>query len=199
MRIDFSVRFQAAFGYVAGKISQSLKEKGYEDVVKDEMVGLSSYVMNNSSTVDELTLTYGGRTYLFAYRSLSEEYAGVFATPPMIELSRKKNLVITHIDNTNDVEIVERYNTESWDIGLKGLLIDMENHEFPMQKLKELNEIFEVNDPWDVSSEILRAVGVYALYIKEIKIGFVEGFEDTVSYTINARGIFPYVYQLKEN
>jgi hypothetical protein len=197
MKISFSSRFQAAFGFVAGKVSASLLADGYGEVVREEISQMPAYIMNKSSTYDELTLSNNGRIYLFAYRSLSEEYANVFATPPIIELSRKKNLVITNIDNVNDVEIVERYNTEPWSINLKGLLIDMENHEFPLGKLKELNTIFEVNEPWDVACEILRAVGVNSLYIQDIKTGFVEGYEDTVSYNIDARSTMPYVYQLK--
>jgi hypothetical protein len=197
-KINFSARFQMAFGYVTEKVSVTLQKNRYDEVLQDEKMNMPAYMSVNSATFDELTLTRAGRTYLFAYRNLSEEYAGVFSTPPMIDLSRKKNFTITNVDNVNDIEIVERYNTEPWSMNLKGLLIDMENHEFPLQKLKELNEIFEVNEPWDVGSEILRAVGVNSLYIQDIKIGFVQGFEDTVSYDINARSMIPYSYQLKE-
>jgi hypothetical protein len=197
MIINIADRLQSAFGYVATKKSKAL------DVVnlpKDPYDGLSTldfYVANQNATFDEITLTHNNKRYLFAYRSLSEEYSNIFAPPPMIDLSRKKNLIITQIDGVNDVDVVERYNTSPYQIGLKGVLIDMENHQFPISKLQEINDIFEVNQPFDVSCEILRSVNVYALYIKDIALNFVQGFEDTIAYSINASAIMPYAYQLK--
>ena len=196
MIFDFSGRNQAAFGFSTKNVSSRLDEQGFGDVVKvDEGFDLAVYVMDKSTTFDEVLLYRDKEEYLFAYRSLSEEHSEVFATPPMLSMKRAKKLVITPIDNS-DVEVVERYGTEPWEITWRGLLIDMENHEFPIDKMEALNKIFEVNGAWNVASEILQKVGIEAIYIKDISIDFVEGFEDTISYTLTTRQMKSLEYQL---
>lgn len=196
MIFDFTGRFQSAFGFSTGNVSSRLNESGFGEVVKDESgFDLAVYTLDKSTAFDEVLLYRDKDEYLFAYRSISDDYTDVFATPPMLSLKRAKKLVITPIDNS-DIEVVERYGTEPWEITWRGLLIDMENHEFPIDKMEKLNDIFEVNGAWNVASEILQKLGIAAIYIKDISIDFVEGFEDTISYTLTARQIKPLEYQL---
>jgi hypothetical protein len=195
MIIDFGGRFQAAFGFIAGNVSASLLQGGFGNVIEEKPGILGVYVMDKSTTFDEILLYHDKEQYLFAYKSISDDYTGVFATPPMLSFKRAKKLVITQIDNS-DIEVVERYGTEPWEVQWRGLLIDMENHEFPIDKMKTLNQIFEKNDVWNVASEIMQANGIEAIYIKDISIDFVEGFEDTISYTMTTRQIRPLEYQI---
>ncbi|OFX62698.1 MAG: hypothetical protein A2066_18875 [Bacteroidetes bacterium GWB2_41_8] len=198
MKFDFSGRLQAAFGFVAATTATRLAQKAFGDVVKKSDLNVDVYVMSREATFDEVTLYSGSETYHFAYRSMAEQYSEVFATPPMLSLKRAKKLVITPIDNS-DIEVVERYGTEPYEITWRGLLIDMENHEFPIDKMEALNRIFEASREWMVSSEILQKVGVLALYIRDIQIDFVEGFEDTIAYTMTTRAIRPVELQLDTN
>lgn len=196
MIINFAARMQAAFGIIATNISSKLDSQGFGDVVKDESgFDLAVYSLDKNSTFDEVLLYRDDQEYLFAYRSINDDYNGVFATPPMLSLKRAKKLVVTPIDNS-DVEVVERYGTEPWEISWRGLLIDMENHDFPLDKMKRINQIFEVNDAWNVASQILNDLGIEALYIRDVSIDFVEGFTDTVSYQFTMRSIKPVEYQL---
>jgi len=196
MIFDFKGRFEAAFGYMAGNVASKLIEGGFGDVVNDNSgFDLAVYVLDKSSTFDEVLLYRDKEEYLFAYRSLNDDNKEVFASPPMLSLKRAKKLVITPIDNS-DIEVVERYGTEPWEITWRGLLIDMENHEFPIDKMETLSKIFDMNGAWNVASEILQKVGVEAIYIKDISIDFVEGFEDTISYQLTTRQIKPLEYQL---
>jgi hypothetical protein len=188
MVFDFSGRVQAAFGFVTAAASRVLYDKMFGDVVKESSLNVDVYLSGKEATFDEVTLKYGHEEYAFAYRSLSEEYSSVFATPPMLSLKRAKKLIITPIDNS-DIEVVERYGTEPWEISWRGLLIDMENHEFPIDKMEALNKIFEANREWSVISEILHKVGVDTIYIKDICFDFVEGYEDTIAYTMTTRAI----------
>jgi len=195
MTFDFTGRFQSAFGFSTGNVTSRLDESGFGEVVQDESgFNLAVYMADKSTTFDEVLLYRNKEEYLFAYRSMTDGSA-VFATPPMLSLKRAKKLVITPIDNS-DIEVVERYGTEPWEINWRGLLIDMENHEFPIDKMESLSKIFDVNGAWNVASEILQKVGVEAVYIKDISIDFVEGFEDTISYTLTIRQIKPLEYQL---
>jgi hypothetical protein len=195
MKFDFSGRVQAAFGFVAATTATRLAQKGFGNVVKQSDLNVDVYTMSREVTFDEITLYSGTEAYHFAYRSMAEQYSEVFATPPMLSMKRAKKLVITPVDNS-DIEIVERYGTEPWEITWRGLLIDMENHAFPIDKMEALNRIFEANREWMVSSEILQKVGVLAIYIRDISIDFVEGYEDTISYTLTTRAISPVEFQI---
>jgi len=188
MIFDFSGRVRAAFGFVTAAASRVLYDKMFGESVKDSQLKVDVYASGKDATFDEITLRYNTENYYFAYRSFSEDYSGIFATPPMLSMRRAKRLVITPIDNS-DIEVIERYGTEPWEITWRGLLIDMENHEFPIDKLEAINKIFEANREWTVDSEILRKVGVETIYISDISIDFVEGFEDTIAYTMTTRAL----------
>lgn len=198
MLFDFAGRYSTAFGFTPGHISNKLIEAGFDRAIKqhhDTNFKASIYVFDSNTHFDEVMLYNDTEEYLFAYRELAEEYSQVFATPPILSLRRAKNLVITPLDNS-DIEVVERYSTEPYQITFKGLLIDMEDHNFPLDKLETLNKIFEVNSIWKVSSEILAAVGVDSIIIQDINIDFVEGYEDTIAYTFVARATKSIEYQL---
>ena len=198
MNFDFSGRYQTAFGFTPGHISNTLVEAGFERAIKkyhDSNFQASVYVFDSNTHFDEVLLYNDSGQYLFAYRELADEYNDVFATPPILSFKRSKKVAITPIDNT-DIEEIERYSTEPYQITMRGLLIDMVEHQFPLDKLEKLNDIFEVNSIWKVSSEILAAIRVDSLVILDIDIEFVEGYEDTIAYNITARATKSIEYQL---
>lgn len=203
MKLDFSSRYQAAFGFVAANVSSRIQN--YGEIVQElfgkndnrKPTGLNVYVWDKKTTFDEVTLYRGTESYHFGFGSLSGESTEVFAFAPMLSLKRDKKLVISSLDDS-DTEVVERFATSPYDITWRGLLVDMDNHSFPLEKLEKLNLIFEKNEVWNVSSEILGAVGVKALFIQDVAIDFVEGFEDTISYVFTMRAIKPIEYQLIE-
>ncbi|MDD2345195.1 MAG: DUF6046 domain-containing protein [Bacteroidales bacterium] len=188
MNIDLTSRFNAAFGFIPG----SLLGLGLDGYVSP--LNVSAYV-NSEGTFEDILLYRGSEKYRFAYSQLTEDYNTIFATPPMLSLKRSKKLIVTPIDNS-DFEVIERYGTEPYEVGWRGLLIDMVEHQFPIDKMEALNKIFEYNGEWNVASEILNRVGVEAIYIKDITLEFVEGFEDTISYQFVSRAIRPLEYQL---
>lgn len=196
MKFDFTGRVINAFGFVAATAATRLAQTAFGDVVEKGRINVELIPVVNDATFDEIRLRSGNETYQFAYRSLTEDYAQVFAFPPMISLRKSKRLVITTVDNS-DYEVVERYGTEPFDITMRGLMVDMENHQFPVDKLKTIHSIFEANREWMIDSEILQAVGVQAIFFKDVQIDFVEGYEDTIAYTMTARSIKPVEFQLE--
>ena len=188
MVFDFRGRVQAAFGFVGAAASRAIYTKLFGEATEDGSLNVGIYVADREATFDEIGLQYGGEEYHFAYRPLSSDYSNIFATPPMLGLKRAKKLILTPIDNS-DIEVVERYGTEPWEIAWRGLLIDMENHRFPIDKMEALNRVFEANHEWAVFSDILYKVGVDTLYIRDISFDFVEGYEDTIAYAMTCRSI----------
>lgn len=195
MKGNLGDRFKMAFGFVAAKMSTPLTAKGFEAEV-EQPKNSQVLLWDDKTKFDEVKLYRDKIEFDFAFREIAEEYDTVFATPPMLSFSRQKKLIVTSIDNVDDIEVVERYNTSPYDIDWKGLLIDMDNHTFPADKLKKLNEIFKFNGIWNVSSEIFDALEITAIYIQEVQIDFVEGFEDTIAYSFKMRAIKDLEYQL---
>jgi len=196
MKFNFSERIQSAFGFITPNISKTLNEKGFADVVKSDFgSSFAVYSTNSSDKFDEITLrrdnSKGDEIYKFGYSSILDDYKDIFALPPMLSLNNSKNVIITPINNYDDkyYDVVEKISKGSWDITWRGLLIDMENHEFPLYKLEQLCKIFDFNGVWNVDSEILQALGIQSIFIKDICIDFIEGFEDTIAYSFTMRQI----------
>lgn len=195
MKGNLGDRYKSAFGFVAANMSSTLTNNGFSEEVQQPQ-NVQVFLLDNKTKFDEVKLYRDKIEFDFAFRQIAEEYNTVYATPPMLGFSRQKKLIVTSIDNVDDIEVVERYNTAPYDIDWKGLLIDMENHSFPADKLKQLNQIFKHNGIWNVSSEIFDALEITAVYIQDIQIDFVEGFEDTIAYNFKMRAIKDLEYQL---
>ena len=195
LSVDLEGRYMAAFGFVTASIKSRTDSSGNAEVQNNLASNVTVYVLDKTTDIDDVMIYNGKETYSFADCSLDGEFANVLATAPMLSLKRAKKLIITSPDNT-DTEVVERFNTEPYEITWRGLLIDMDNHNFPLDKMGTLNDIFEKNDVWNVASKILNKLKVSAIYVKDIALEFVEGYEDTVSYTMTTRAIRPINYQL---
>ncbi|MCV9929520.1 DUF6046 domain-containing protein [Flavobacterium sp. LS1R49] len=195
MKGNLGDRYKNAFGFVAANMSTTLTDNGFEEEIQQPQ-NTQVFLLDNKTKFDEVKLYRDKIEFDFAFRQIAEEYNTVYATPPMLSFSRQKKLIVTAIDNVDDIEIVERYNTSPYDIDWKGLLIDMENHSFPADKLKQLNQIFKHNGIWNVSSEIFDALEITAIYIQDVQIDFVEGFEDTIAYSFKMRAIKDLEYQI---
>lgn len=199
MDFNFTDRFVAAFGYAAG--TGIAGNKLAEIIRKDSELASKNqiYVLDNKTQFDEVILSRSENgteiKHSFSFESINSDNTSVLATPPMMSIKRAKKLTITPIDHT-EIEVVERYATEPYSIEWRGLLIDMENHQFPIDKMREINNIFEFNGIWNITSEILQAVGVNSVFIQDVSFDFVEGYEDTISYTMSLRSIKPLEYQL---
>lgn len=204
MRFDFTGRMQAAFGFIAGAGLARAGNKLARFILGDARLSdkNSVFVWDDNAQFDEVVLRYAGanteglqKSYNFSFESINSDYSTIFATPPMMTFSRGKRLTITPIDNT-DTEVIERYATEPYSIEWRGLLIDMENHNFPIDKMRELNKIFQHNDIFNVDSEICQALEIHSVFVQNLRLEFVEGYEDTISYTMTLRAIKPLEYQL---
>lgn len=197
MRFDFTARYIAAFGFLPANFTSPKVNKSPAVYYDDSDLGGNIDVLLNdpNTSLEDVELYHGTESYRFAFQSINDECPDILATAPMLSLKRAKKLVITAINNS-DFVVVERYATEPYEITWRGLLIDMYNHRFPMNKLQKMNEIFEHNSVWGVSSQILQAIKVNSIFIKDINFDFVEGYEDTVSYSMTTQGIRPLEYGL---
>jgi len=109
----------------------------------------------------------------------------VFAPPPMISFTKSKKIKITETGGFGDV--VENYSHSSWEIKLQGLLIDMVNHHYPIKQDEDLRRVFEADVVFDVQSQLLAAKGIHNIYFTKMSTSCIEGFQDTMKYTLHAR------------
>jgi hypothetical protein len=185
--IDLGERFKNAFGYVAKNRSSNLEKSGFT-----ENTGISnvSVFVNNNITFENLSLQDEGKTILFGYAPMSKEggLGNIFAPPPMISFRKQKNITRTEIDGS-DAEVVERYGDRSWEVTIQGLLIDMADHEYPSEQIKTLCEWFNQKKSFEVASQMFDDLGIRSIYMESFDVAGVQGFHDTVQYTIAARSI----------
>lgn len=193
--LDIGSRLQSAGFFVPGFVNTVQPIPGGQYIPYTNAPKL--YVQNNIA-FEDLELKYGDKLLNFKNTVLTKggSLGNIFAPPPMLSWSKSVNVEVTVIDGT-DAEVVERFGAGQWDIMFEGVLVDMENHEFPIGKLAEIREFFEIADAKDVTSEILNdGLNVKSIWFKTFSGSGVAGFADTIRYSIPARSIVPVEFYL---
>ncbi|MBR4804495.1 MAG: hypothetical protein IK032_07655 [Bacteroidales bacterium] len=206
---DLTDRMYAAFGYVpsgtpreaavaanvaaaraiAG-ISATETNKQYRSAAEKN---ISQYaVTRNDVHFADLTLKHGTEIYKFANSILTENTPGILAPTPTLGFKRAKNIVKTAVDGS-DSEVIESFGCKSWEITISGILIDLDNHVYPSEKIRQLRELFEINDTLDVlDCRLLEDLGIQSIYLEKTeKFDLLKDFSDTISYEFKAASIKP--------
>lgn len=187
--IDLGERYKIAFGYVAMWKSKNLKKTGFTE--KAGITNVNVYASGNIS-FEDFTLEGNGFKMEFGFTDYSkvQQASKMFAPPPMLSHTKGKNHEETDI-NSVDALVLENYGHKPWNITLQGLLIDMENHQYPSSKVREMRLMFETDAIFNVSGQIWDDLGIKTIYFKEFTIAGVQGYEDTMQYTLTASSIKP--------
>lgn len=198
--IEFGKRFQNAFGFIGGDATGSLQETGFNDSI----TGAKVVVKDARSTYEEFTLKRPGVELKFGFTGLVKQIDDVFAPPPLVSFKRGKRIDET-IVGSNDAEgnelefgqVVENFGRKPVDITIKGLLIDMVNHQYPSTKVRQLIDLFDYNGAWEVEGQIFLDHRIKSIYFIDMDDEPVQGYMDTWSFTLQARSIKPVEYFLK--
>lgn len=211
--VDLITRYQSAFGFVsdtlAGELEGTLNggifragvaynESRWKatDIDKAEPRYDAKMYAPREWQWAEMTLKHEGKELHMGAGSLLSEIQGVYAPPPLMKFRRTKNINVTVIDGGDEAEIVENFGVNSWEIDISGLLVDMDEHGYPGEKVKEMARFFEINDVIEVACPLLLDMGIKSIYFKEQSFEPVEGFPDTVKYTLSAKSIKPVLFSL---
>lgn len=114
----------------------------------------------------------------------------MFAPPIILEFSREKDLIETKVNGSDNV-VIERWGTKPWDIDMRGILVDMNDKIYPKNLIEQLHEFFEINDIIEVEGLQFEDKKIDSIYFKSVKITPVEGYPDTIQYTMTASSIQP--------
>ncbi|MBR4137835.1 MAG: hypothetical protein IKU05_05430 [Bacteroidales bacterium] len=206
--VELSKRYLSAFGCIpsgypdTATIEDNIKagiERAALNIGRGRAnIGIMSanmrrFVTNvNGVSWANFTLRNGGTYYKFANTLFYEELPGVLAPPPMVSFTRDKNIKKTSIDGS-DFEVVECFGLKPWKITISGILIDMDNHQYPSSKMRSFRTIFETNDIFDVlESQIFEDLGIQSIYIERLdELKVLEDYQDTVQFKMTAYSIKP--------
>lgn len=187
--LDLYPRYQKAFGFVPVLATPDLQKSGFGG---NKFSGAAVYVKSGYCFADmqlsnqHVNIRLGDPNFF-----LNNSGSGLFVGPPMISASRSKNIKVTSPDRSEG-EVVENFGKKSWEIKIKGIIVDMADHQYPGNQVKQLRQLFDIDDVLDVTCDFLRDLGIYSVYITEFdEITGVEGYEDTLSYSFTLRSTQP--------
>lgn len=198
-RLELKDRMQAAFGiipnltYVPGVIGNNalqnaiargsnLGKKGYEKqtskTVKNERKG--KYALNN--TFDDIRITS------------PVEYQ--FPLDPLVDVSWGFSNIITPV--TKGYPVLEQTGKNLWAVRIRGIIWDG-TEEYPESEVKAFVETFKEQRIFKVSSRIMNVYGITDLFIEDVSLPSLEGFEDTQPFEITAMSYKSNVLIIEEN
>lgn len=185
LTIDLYGRFSSAFGFVAANIRTRTQPHGTPS-------GVEVYVADATFADLKLKSAKDGKVYEFRNTILSDTDNGIFAPPPMLKFDRAKKITATAIAGSDNV-VVEDFGLEQWSITMDGLLVDMENHQYPTAKMQRFRQLFETPDTYDVlECQVMTDLGINALYFEKVEsLSVLADFPDTAKYTLKAKSIQP--------
>lgn len=184
LTIDLASRYAAAFGMLAaGKAI----DKVFVDKTSKQSPSFQTYPLVDSSV--EYVKMYIPKLEPLEFSAiLHGDRGNIFAPPLLMGFSQDKSLIETEV-NDDDPIIVERWGTKPWDITINGLLIDLDHRIYPTDEIRRLNKNWKYNGAVNVVGIQFEERDIDSLFFRSISFTAVEGFQDTVQFTINASSI----------
>jgi hypothetical protein len=182
--IDLVARYAAAFGMAAiGKEINKL----FVQKKKDNDYNFEYFPLIDSS-VEYVKMEIPGLKPLEFSAVLHGDRGNLFAPPLLMGFSQEKSLIETEV-NDDDPIVIERWGTKPWDITLNGLLIDLDNRIYPTDEIRRLNQNWKYNGVVKVIGKQFEEKDIDSLYFRSINFTAVEGYQDTIQFSINASSI----------
>lgn len=179
--IDLASRYAVAFG-----INAISNQFFVANRIKNTDYGFDFYPQNNEH--EQINLSIPGVDQL-TFGSVITSTAGSFlAPPPLLVFKQQKSLIETPV-NDSDAVVVERWGTEPWEVRITGLLIDLSNRIYPSDEIRRLNRVWKHNGVIEVVGQQFEEKDIDSLYFKSIEFTGVEGYQDTIRFSIEARSI----------
>lgn len=189
--IDLAGRYAAAFGIV--KASEMMSAAV---ITKEENKYEVDFFEDFNPITEDVKLKYDGGELRF-FSMLSGDSSTIFAPPLLMDFSREKDLIETETNGDDNV-IVERWGTKPWEISMRGILVDVENRQYPTDQVRKLHRLFKHNDVIEVVGVLFEEKDISHIYFKDVSITPLEGFGDTVQFDFTASAIKETGWTLEE-
>ncbi len=184
IRIDLVSRYAAAFGMMAA--GKGI-EKVFVEKKSEKDYGFETYPFVDSG-VEYSKFEIPGLEPLEFDAILHGDKGFIFAPPLLLGFSQEKSLIETEVNDDNPI-VIERWGTKPWDININGLLIDLENRVYPSFEIRRLNQNWKYNGVVKAIGKQFEELDIDTIYFRSISFTRVEGYQDTVQFTINASSI----------
>lgn len=186
--VNLAVRYAAAFGL--SKIDQYISNAVITN--EDNKYDIQ-YFSDFDPDTEKIRLEHSSLKVEFGSMLLfnengQEKESSVFAPPLMMDFRRSKEIIATETNGDDNV-IIERWNIQPWEISMKGILIDVQNRHYPSDQIRKLHQLFKINDVLEVYGVQFEEKDIDAIYLKDISITPLEGFSDTVQFSLTASSI----------
>jgi hypothetical protein len=146
-------------------------------------------------------LLLGGRYFTTLKVADKQGNQYTFPNEPLLSLSLAKTIVETATVGKERKGTVKEYIcTEDYQISIKGVCINEEAlEEYPTEQVKELYEMFEINDSLEViSNPFLELFGIRNIVLKDLQLDEMSGEQGLQKYTITAVSDQDFYADLKE-
>lgn len=182
--IDLVGRYAAAFGMMAaGKAI----EKVFVEKSNNKDYSFETYPLIDSD-VEYSKMVIPGLEPLEFSAVLHGDRGNLFAPPLLLGFSQEKSFIEGEV-NDDDPVVVERWGMKPWDITINGLLIDLDNRIYPSDEIRRLNQNWKYHGVVKVIGRQFEEKDIDSLYFRSINFTVVEGYQDTVQFSINASSI----------
>jgi len=197
-------RYQHSFGYVAANVAMIAANRLWGKLYPIPLISRPTITANgseetllfsaNDATFADMLFINNKSGKMYGFGSYSLSSSNVFygqdgnylAPPPMVTFSRSKNVVRTAIDRS-EVEVIEHFGLKPWSIKLQGILVDLSDHQYPQQLVSKLNQMFSEWGTFQAEGQLFLDLGITDVFFdSDFEISFVEGFADTVKFTVSA-------------
>ncbi len=182
--IDLAARYAAAFGMLA---AGKQIEKLFVEKKSDKDYTFKTYPQI-ASNVEFVKMEIPNLEPLKFNSILYGDQGTIFAPPLLMNFSQEKSLIETEV-NDDDAVVVERWGTKPWDITINGVLIDLDNRIYPSDEIRRLNQNWKYNGVIKVVGMQFEERDIDSIFFRSINFTGVEGFQDTIQFTINASSI----------
>jgi hypothetical protein len=182
--IDLVARYAAAFGMMA---SGKAIEKAFVDKTEKRDYNFQYFPLQDGN-IEYVKMVVPGEDPLEFSAVLHGDRGSIFAPPLLIGFSQEKSLIETEV-NDDDPIVIERWGTKPWDITINGILIDLNNRIYPTDEIRRLNKNWRYNGVVKVIGKQFEEKDIDSLYFRSINFTSVEGYQDTIQFTINASSI----------
>ena len=109
----------------------------------------------------------------------------------MIRPRQGKNVVRTPIDRS-EFEVIEYFGLKPWDVEISGILVDMDNHQYPGNLIKQMRQMFQQPGTYKVAGDMWEDLGIDEIFFEQdFELTFVEGYVDTVKFSVKAISTSP--------
>lgn len=191
IEISLAARYAAAFGsYAIEKLIDKVSVQKDEETSK---YNIFKYYPERNSDFEKVKFTISDakkkyKETLEFSSVLKGSQGNIFAPPLLMSFSQEKSLIETEV-NDDDPVIIERWGTKPWNIDIKGLLIDLDNRIYPSQEIRKLTDAWSNNNIVEVTGLQFEDRKIDAIYFKSINFEQLEGFQDTIQFSIQASSI----------